>query len=258
MLPDPSRPGFSSSCFDRDFNTNANGSFNTSTTPHSRPAAKTRCRSAGWQCNQDSNVNSKIDIVNAYATSYTAQNGDQILYFGLERNANTGDANVGFWFLQDANVNCESIAGSTATFTGDHLDGDLLIVSAFTAAEWSARSTSTAGTATPSGLWTDPCRVSGVDCRPGTLTRPGRTTACATAEHRHGHYPVAHGGQARRRRPQPPHRAVLRGRPEPDRERPRRELLQHVPRRHPLLDVADRNPVRLRPRPARSSASRRR
>ena len=51
---------------------------------------------------------------------------------------NNGDANVGFWFLQDPTVGCTAIdppgtgGGSTASFTGDHVDGDLLVVSEFT------------------------------------------------------------------------------------------------------------------------------
>ena len=69
--------------------------------------------------------------MNAYAAIvHRARLGDEILYFGLERNANTGTANVGFWFLQD-DVACESTGGAV-TFSGAHTDGDLLIVSEFT------------------------------------------------------------------------------------------------------------------------------
>jgi hypothetical protein len=85
----------------------------------------------GWQCNFDNNVNSKIDVMNAYAGAYTnPANSHEIVYFALERNTNTGDANVGFWFLQGT-VGCVAASGSQA-FSGDHVDGDLLIVSAFT------------------------------------------------------------------------------------------------------------------------------
>jgi hypothetical protein len=38
----------------------------------------------GWQCNRDNNVNSKIDIMNAYAAQYIdPTSGDQIMSFGL-------------------------------------------------------------------------------------------------------------------------------------------------------------------------------
>jgi hypothetical protein len=85
----------------------------------------------GWQCNFDNNVNSKIDVMNAYAAAYTDPVTDhEILYFGLERNTNTGDGNVAFWFLQSP-VACES-EGGNHPFTGEHQDGDLLVVSAFT------------------------------------------------------------------------------------------------------------------------------
>ena len=123
--------GFTASVFERDFQTNANGSFNTDdNTTFATGSKDTLPISTGWQCNHDANVNSKIDIINAYAAAYKAANGDQVIYFGLERNSNTGDANMGFWFLQDA-VGCET-ATTTKSFTGNHRDGDLLIVVAFT------------------------------------------------------------------------------------------------------------------------------
>ena len=131
-LPDASRPGFDSSGFENDFVTNANGTFNTSDTSTFATGSKdTLPITPGWQCSFSSNVNSKTDVMNAYAVQFTDPvSGDEILYFGLERNANTGTGNVGFWFLQDDNVACESPSGNTA-FTGDHVDGDILIVSEF-------------------------------------------------------------------------------------------------------------------------------
>jgi hypothetical protein len=131
VLPDASRPGFDASSFDRDFSTKTNGDFSTAdNTTFATGSKDTLNITPGWQCNQDNNVLSKNDVMNAYAVSYEA-GGKEILYFGLERNANTGTADVGFWFLQDGTVNCESPGGSTA-FTGNHRDGDLLVVSEFT------------------------------------------------------------------------------------------------------------------------------
>ena len=84
----------------------------------------------GWQCNTDNNVNSKVDIINGFAA--LAEDGDdEFVYFGLEKDVDNGDNNVGFWLLQDPAVGCLS-TGSTAAFTGDHMVGDLLVVSAFT------------------------------------------------------------------------------------------------------------------------------
>ncbi|EWT00075.1 hypothetical protein N865_18020 [Intrasporangium oryzae NRRL B-24470] len=124
--------GFTASVFSKDFNTNANGTFNTSdATTYTTGSKDTLPISTGWQCTASNNVNSKIDVMNAYAAAYTdPDNGHQLLYFGIERNTNTGDANVAFWFLQDT-VACND-NGTTASFTGDHKDGDLLVVSAFT------------------------------------------------------------------------------------------------------------------------------
>jgi hypothetical protein len=166
---------FTASGFDRDFNTNTNGSFNTSdNTTFATGSKDTLPITPGWQCNVDNNVLSKNDIMNAYAASYDdPESGDEILYFALERNANTGTANVAFWFLQDENVNCSSPGGSTA-FSGDHVDGDLLAVAEFTNGgvvntiqvyRWDGGAN---GTLNP-----DPV-AEGVDC--GTTT--GGDTAC--------------------------------------------------------------------------------
>ncbi len=127
----PLPTGFSAAVFDNDFTTNANGTFNTSDATTFTQGSKDTLPVSGWSCTFSSNVNSKIDVMNSYATAYTAPNGDQILYFALERNANTGDANVAFWFLQDPNVGCNDTV-TTAAFTGQHTDGDLLVVTAFT------------------------------------------------------------------------------------------------------------------------------
>ena len=122
--------GFTAAGFNKDFLLNTNGTFSTADASTYATGSKDTLPISGWQCNKDNNVNSKIDILNAYAAAYTdPQSGDQIVYFALERNANTGDANVGFWFLQD-DVGCTS-SGGAVTFTGEHRDGDLFIVSEF-------------------------------------------------------------------------------------------------------------------------------
>jgi hypothetical protein len=88
----------------------------------------------GWQCKHDNNVNSKIDIMNAYAAAYTdPSSGDKIMYFGLDKNKDNGNNNVGFWFLQ-GNANCEvgTEAEGEKIWSGNHQDGDVLVVSEFT------------------------------------------------------------------------------------------------------------------------------
>jgi uncharacterized repeat protein (TIGR01451 family) len=69
----------------------------------------------------------KSDIVNDYAAVY-AEDGNLILYFGQNRQLdNSGDANVGFWLLQNA-IGLDP----DGTFSGVHADGDLLVQSEFT------------------------------------------------------------------------------------------------------------------------------
>jgi len=135
VLPDASRPGFTASAFTRDFETKTKGGkvvFSTNdTTTYATGSKDTLDIDPGWQCSTSNNVLSKNDIMNAYTLAFTDPvSGHQILYFGLERNSNNGDANVAFWFLQGA-ASCDSSAG-TAAWVGHHQDGDILIVSAFT------------------------------------------------------------------------------------------------------------------------------
>jgi len=129
----PLPAGFSAAKFEKDFLTSGTGTSTTFVTKdfstYATGSKDTLPISSGWECNADNNVNSKTDVMNAYAAAYTAPGGDQVVYFGLERNVNTGTANVGFWFLQD-DVGCTTTSGRAA-FTGDHRDGDLLIVSEF-------------------------------------------------------------------------------------------------------------------------------
>jgi hypothetical protein len=174
---DPLPTGFADAGFEADFNVNTNGSFNTSDTSTFATGSKDTLPISGWQCNFDNNVNSKIDVMNAYTVGYTNADGDEIQYFALERNTNTGDANVGFWFLQDA-VGCSSTGGA-ADFTGGHTDGDVLVVSEF----------SNGGTVSTINVYRwdgddsgslNPVPIgTGVDCRDPNLILPDSTCAAA-------------------------------------------------------------------------------
>ena len=106
--------------------------------------------------------------------------GDEILYFGIERNVNTGTANVGFWFLQDE-VGCSSTGGAVS-FTGAHQDGDLLVVSEFSgggtvstinAYRWDRPSLASPGSLNPVPI------AAGVDCRNASL--PAGDATCGAA-----------------------------------------------------------------------------
>ncbi len=129
--------------FIRDFKLNPNGSFNTSDDSTFTTGSKDTLNigeypdgsggtvGAGWQCNSDQNVLSQSDLINVYAVAFEDRiSHDIILYFGAERNANTGTKNIGVWFLGDSTVGCDTSMG-TANFTGNHVNGDLFIVSEF-------------------------------------------------------------------------------------------------------------------------------
>ncbi len=81
----------------------------------------------------------KDDITNAYAAAYlnatdTGDNniGDLIIYFGLDRFANNGSAQVGFWFLQDPEFGLTTTpSGGGYLFSGHHVVGDILVQSNF-------------------------------------------------------------------------------------------------------------------------------
>jgi len=79
-------------------------------------------------------VPDKDEITNAYAAAYLAPDGsdpgtdlDLILYFGSDRYAQNGSANVGFWFTEQT---VAPIAGGL--FSGVHETGDTLVLSEFT------------------------------------------------------------------------------------------------------------------------------
>lgn len=64
----------------------------------------------------------KDEITNAYAASYVSTSGDHIVYFGMDRIATSGNANMGFWFLQS-----ELSRNDDGTFDGEHTVGDILV-----------------------------------------------------------------------------------------------------------------------------------
>src|SRR5262245_593605 len=131
ILPLPT--GFTASGFQQDFKVAANGNFSTDDPTTYTQGSKDQSNiSTNWVCADANNVTDKGDIMNAYATAFTDPfSQDQKLYFALERSSNNGDANVAFWFLQDQNADCSTATG-TKPWTGNHVDGDILIVSAFT------------------------------------------------------------------------------------------------------------------------------
>src|SRR5262249_54764295 len=81
----------------------------------------------------DSKPQGKNDITHAFAAAYIDSNGHLLLYAGLDRFDNSGDATAGFWFFKN-NIGEGAISKSNGTgpFVGTHADGDILLVSDFT------------------------------------------------------------------------------------------------------------------------------
>ena len=118
--------------------------FNSSSDDTFTQGASDQLLISGWHWTAG-NANDKSDIKNAMAAAYVyngpnqgscvgqpapcrfAQTGDLIIYYGLDRYANNGDGNVGFWFFKNpVGLNPDG------TFSGEHAIGDLLLVSDFT------------------------------------------------------------------------------------------------------------------------------
>jgi hypothetical protein len=193
-LKTPLPAGFTDSAFVRDFRTNpgcsltGTGTYCTQDSSTFATGSKdTLDITPGWQCTYSNNVNSKTDLSNVYSTAYTTPvladgKKHQIIYFGLERNDNSGDGNIAFWFLQD-NVGCNAtISGNNVPFSGVHKDGDILVVSSFTnggtvsnvtAYRWNDPDGSGP---TPGSLGTTPV-ANGGDC--GAATLGTGDTTCA-------------------------------------------------------------------------------
>src|SRR5262249_41549929 len=76
----------------------------------------------------------KDDITHAFAAAYTDPgSGHLLLYAGLDRFDNSGDATAGFWFFANpVDQGAVSKSNGTGPFTGTHQDGDILLVSDFT------------------------------------------------------------------------------------------------------------------------------
>jgi hypothetical protein len=136
---------FTNATFTRDFESGSGCTLNSASTTYCTADNSTFATGSkdtldiangGWQCNHDNNVNSKIDIMNAYSTAYTAAPrvgqtvGDKILYFGLEKNKDNGTNDAGFWFLQ-GDADCSAPSGHK-NFTGsNHTVGDVLVVAEY-------------------------------------------------------------------------------------------------------------------------------
>src|SRR6185503_19337436 len=92
---------------------------------------------SSWAWTPTDQAPDKDEILNAYAVTYskacTLPSGPatgQYIYFGADRYAQNGDAQIGFWILHNSINRTGPATGGT--FTGVHAVGDLLILSDFT------------------------------------------------------------------------------------------------------------------------------
>ncbi|HUQ78348.1 MAG TPA: SpaA isopeptide-forming pilin-related protein [Patescibacteria group bacterium] len=80
---------------------------------------------SGW-LHTTGSVPDKDELLHGMAARY----GDH-LYFGADRLANNGDAQMGVWFFQSA-VGPITSGVNAGKFSGSHIDGDILVLSDFT------------------------------------------------------------------------------------------------------------------------------
>lgn len=153
--------------------------------------SKDDLNTTSWE-HKAGSVPDKDDMSDAFAARYTVPTydpdgagpmppGSDIVYFGADRIANNGDAALGFWFFQ-SNI----VAQAGGTFgPGQHIDGDLLIISEFTgggedvriaAYRWNGPGGSIAGTGAINGTLDELFPLTDQDC----LDVGGNDPMCGT------------------------------------------------------------------------------
>ena len=166
-------PNFLGTQFTRDFV--PGGTSDTSTFD----SAKDTLDIGSWKCAESNNVGDKSDLLNTYASFYKTSNTNEThLYFGAERFSNSGSGAVGVWFLQDPSVGCTAPAKiGSASFSGHHVDGDLLLLAGFTTGGQVTSIDVYRWTGGADGSLDSTPMLSGVDCK----TPAGNDSVCATS-----------------------------------------------------------------------------
>jgi hypothetical protein len=93
-----------------------------------------------WQWKNGS-VPDKDNLLQAFATVHTlggtyvpnngTRDGHKLLFFGANRDAVNGDANIGFWFFRNK-IGTPGTGATGTPFSGVHAIGDVLILTSFT------------------------------------------------------------------------------------------------------------------------------
>lgn len=83
-----------------------------------------------WRHDPDAGSTDKNEITNGYAAMYL-QGSDRLILFGADRFAQNGNSAIGFWFFQNP-ISPDPVGpNGSGTFTGQHTDGDILVLSDF-------------------------------------------------------------------------------------------------------------------------------
>ena len=120
-----------------------------------------------WLYKNDGGLPDKDNILHAFAAKY----GD-LLYFGMDRWSNDGDAQLGFWFFRNPVSLTNTKSGGGFKFAGDHAPGDLLILSDF----------SNGGTVSTIKVyeWQEPCTANCASPNLHIIADTGNPASCAT------------------------------------------------------------------------------
>jgi hypothetical protein len=85
---------------------------------------------SNWAWKDAGGLPDKDNLTHGFAARYDTTEGD-VLFFGSDRFDNSGDAQQGFWFFQNAIGLGSTASGGGFNFTGVHRAGDLLVISDF-------------------------------------------------------------------------------------------------------------------------------
>src|SRR5437762_4974504 len=80
-----------------------------------------------WKQTSSTSVQDKDDLEHVFAAAYKLSNGHTGIFFGSDRFSNSGDSQMGFWFVQDPNVGINNNAqgGASGGFNRKHTVNDL-------------------------------------------------------------------------------------------------------------------------------------
>src|SRR5262245_9677116 len=121
----PPPPGGSSEAFASTFIADGSGNATIFTTGGSKDINDVT--QWAWK-DQLGGLPDKDNITNAYAAAYVDASGDLIVYFGADRFANAGDAQLGFWFFKQQVQAQNGIFVNGVGQPASHANGDILVL----------------------------------------------------------------------------------------------------------------------------------